>query len=73
MKFSNYDDYKAQRAALIDAAQELLNDGKMEDFTAKTGEVEQLDNAWDAYAKAQALSLIHILKLSTMSVFPDVK
>ena len=54
MKFSNYDDYKAQRAALIDAAQELLNDGKMEDFTAKTGEVEQLDNAWDAYAKAQA-------------------
>ena len=54
MKFSNHEDYKAQRAALIDAAQELLNDGKMEDFTAKTGEIEQLDNDWDTYAKAQA-------------------
>ena len=54
MKFSNHEDYKAQRAALIDAAQGLLNDGKMEDFAAKTGEVEQLDNDWDAYAKAQA-------------------
>lgn len=54
MTFKNYDDYKAQRGALIDVAQELLNDGKMEDFATKTGEVEQLDNDWDAYAKAQA-------------------
>ena len=52
--FKSYEDYKNQRAELMNAAQTLLNDGKMEDFAAKTKEVEELDSKWDEYAKAQA-------------------
>lgn len=52
--FKSYEDYKNQRAELMNAAQTLLNDGKMEDFAAKTKEVEELDGKWDEYAKAQA-------------------
>ena len=54
MTFKNYEDYKTQRAALIDAAQASLTDGKMEEFNAKTQAVEQLDGDWDVFAKAQA-------------------
>lgn len=54
MKFKNYEDYKGQRAALIEEAQASLTDGKLEDFNAKTQEIEQLDADWDVYAKAQA-------------------
>lgn len=52
--FKSYEDYKNQRAELMNAAQTLLNEGKMEDFAAKTKEVEELDGKWDEYAKAQA-------------------
>lgn len=54
MKFKNYEDYKGQRAALIEEAQASLSDGNLDDFNAKTQEVEQLDADWDVYAKAQA-------------------
>lgn len=52
--FKNYEDYSNQRNALLNAAQELLDAGKVEDAKAKSEEVNKLDNAWDEYAKAQA-------------------
>jgi HK97 family phage major capsid protein len=54
MKFKNYQDYMAQRQALLNEAESLLNDGKMAEYTAKAAEVTTMDNAWDEFAKAQA-------------------
>ena len=54
MNFKNYADYQEQRNALINAAQTILTEGNIEDFNAKTQEVEQLDKDWDTYAQAQA-------------------
>jgi HK97 family phage major capsid protein len=46
--------YTKKRNALTDEAQSLINDGKLEDFEAKKGEIEALDNQYDNEAKAQA-------------------
>src|SRR5664279_2140290 len=46
--------YLADRKILMDEAQELINDNKMEDFEAKTKEVEVLDGAFEVACTAQA-------------------
>ena len=40
MKFKNYEDYKAQREALYNAAEELLQNGDVEGANARMEEVE---------------------------------
>ena len=47
-------EYLAKRKALLDAAEALLNEGKMDDYEAKCKEVEALDAQFEAIAKAQA-------------------
>lgn len=54
MKFKNYEDYKAQREALYNAAEELLQNGSVEEANAKMEEITQLDAAYEAFATAQA-------------------
>ena len=54
MQFKNYEDYKAQREALYNAAEELLQNGDVEGANARMEEVEKLDNAYEAFATAQA-------------------
>lgn len=46
--------YLSDRKALLDAAQALLDEGKLEDFQAKTKEIEALDAQFENEAKAQA-------------------
>jgi len=46
--------YLADRKILMDEAQVLINESKMEDFEAKTKEVEALDVAFEVACKAQA-------------------
>ena len=61
MKFKNYEDYKAQREALYNAAEELLQNGDVEGANARMEEVEKLDNAYEAFAAAQSnLSAIQV-------------
>ena len=54
MKFKNYEDYRAQREALYNAAEELLQNGDVDGANARMEEMEQLDNAYEAFATAQA-------------------
>lgn len=53
-KFKNYVDYKEQRDQLIEEAQNLLNEGNMEQYNAKVKEVEDMDAAYEEYAQNQA-------------------
>lgn len=48
------DKYLAKRKALMNAAQDLLNEGKMDEANAKLKEVESLDSEFENAAKAQA-------------------
>lgn len=50
----NKEKYLADRKVLTDAAQALIDDGKLEDFTAKKGEITELDNQYEAAGRAQA-------------------
>lgn len=54
MKFKNKQDYLEQREALINAAQTLHDEGKIEESVAKQNEVKQLDDAWDEFARNEA-------------------
>lgn len=54
MRFKNYQDYVNLRNAMLDEANNLLAEGKIDESNAKQEEIEQLDNEWDEYAKAQA-------------------
>lgn len=49
-----YEKYMEQRNALLDAAQALIDEGKLEEAKAKQDEVNALDNRWDEIAKANA-------------------
>lgn len=49
-----YQEYLNQRKALMDAAQALIDEGKFDEAETKTGEVNALDERWDAQAKAEA-------------------
>ena len=46
--------YLENRAKLMDDAKQLLDAGKLDEFEAKKGEVEALDNKFDAEAAAEA-------------------
>lgn len=46
--------YLAQRKTIVDAAQDCITNGKLEDAAARTKEIETLDASFDAEAKAQA-------------------
>ena len=50
----NRKQYEAKRQALMNEAQELLNQGKAEEAEAKMNEVKELDDSWDKIAQAQA-------------------
>ncbi|HBM74711.1 MAG TPA: phage major capsid protein [Clostridiaceae bacterium] len=50
----NKTDYLAKRKTLIDEAQKLIDEGKLDESKAKMKEVEDLDNKFEAEAKAQA-------------------
>lgn len=54
MKFKNFEDYKAQRDVLLNAAQGLLDEGKMDEYKAKVKEVEEMDKAYETYAQEKA-------------------
>lgn len=54
MRFKNYQEYMELRNAMIEEANNLLNEGNIETSNAKQEEIRQLDNDWDNYAKAQA-------------------
>ena len=50
----NKEQYLAKRKGLMDAAQQLVDTEKMEEFESKVKEIEALDNQYDDYCKAQA-------------------
>ena len=50
----NREKYLADRKALMDAAQALIDAGKLDEFEAKVKEVEDLDAKFEAACKAQA-------------------
>ncbi len=50
----NKEKYLAQRKALLDEAEALINEGKVEESTAKMKEVETLDNQWEETKLANA-------------------
>lgn len=52
--FKNKKEYLEKRNALLKEAENLLNEGKFEDFQAKEEEIKELDNKFEAFAKAQA-------------------
>lgn len=50
----NKKEYLEKRQGLINEAENLINNGKIEEANAKMEEVKQLDNQWEEIAKAQA-------------------
>lgn len=50
----NKKEYSEQRKALLNSAQQLIDDGKFEDFETKAKEIEKLDSDFENYAKAKA-------------------
>lgn len=54
MNFKNFEDYMAQRNTLIMAAEKLLEEGKEEEYDAKYQEIQELDSAYDEFARKQA-------------------
>ena len=53
-KFKDFEDYKNQRDAILDSAKEMLEAGQMDEYKAKTAEVDQIDAAYEAYATEKA-------------------
>lgn len=49
-----YNEYKEKRESLMNEAQNLIDEGKLEDSEAKMEEVKDLDSEWDKICKAQA-------------------
>jgi len=50
----NKKEYLEKRQGLINEAEKLINNGKIEEANAKMEEVKKLDNQWEEIAKAQA-------------------
>ena len=50
----NKKEYLEKRQGLINEADTLINEGKIEEANAKMEEVKELDNKWEEIAKAQA-------------------
>lgn len=53
-KFKNEEDYRQQRDVLMNEAQNLRDEGKIEEATGKLDTVEKMDNAWAEHTKALA-------------------
>lgn len=64
----NKEKYLQNRKALMEEAQNLINDGKLEDANAKMQEVEALDKSFEEGAKAQA----NINALKDKTVVTDI-
>ncbi len=65
----NKEQYLAQRKVLLDEAQNLINEGKINEANAKQEEIKNLDNEFDAAAKAQAnLNALNNVKPSSNAV-----
>ena len=54
MKFKDHADYMAQRNALLNEAETLLQDGNTEQYDAKVEEINTLDSAYEEFAQKQA-------------------
>jgi len=54
MKFKDHADYMAQRNALLNEAETLLQDGNTEQYDAKVAEINALDAAYEEFAQKQA-------------------
>lgn len=54
MKFKDHADYMAQRNALLNDAEALLQDGNTEQYDAKVEEINALDGAYEDFAQKQA-------------------
>ncbi len=52
--FKNKKDYLDKRNALIEEAQNLLNEGKLQEYETKEKEIKDLDEQYEKFAKAQA-------------------
>lgn len=52
--FRNKEEYLEMRAQLLAEAQTFINEGKIEEGTAKMEEVKELDNKYEEWAEAQA-------------------
>jgi HK97 family phage major capsid protein len=50
----NKKEYLAKRASLLEEAQRILNEGKMEEYDVKEKEIKDLDESFEKFAKAQA-------------------
>lgn len=50
----NKKEYLAKRKQLLEEAENLLNEGKLEEYKQKEKEIQDLDEKFEAYAKAQA-------------------
>lgn len=50
----NKEQYLAKRKELLAEAEKLLNEGKLKEFEAKEKEIKELDEQFEAFAKAQA-------------------
>lgn len=54
MKFKDHADYMAQRNALLNEAETLLQDGNTEQYDAKVEEINALDSAYEEFSQKQA-------------------
>ena len=54
MKFKDHADYMAQRNALLNEAETLLQDGNTEEYDAKVEEINAIDSAYEDFAQKQA-------------------
>lgn len=50
----NKQEYLAKRKKLLEEAEQLLNEGKLKEYEAKEKEIKELDEQFEAFAKAQA-------------------
>ena len=54
MIFKNREEYLSLRNEMMGEAQNLLNEGKVDESSSKMEEIEELDAAFEKFAKAQA-------------------
>lgn len=67
--FKNKKDYLDKRKALIEEAQNLLDEGKLQEYETKEKEIKDLDEQYEKYAKAQA----NMNALKDVKIGGDVK
>ena len=67
--FKNKKDYLDKRKALIEEAQNLLDEGKLQEYEVKENEIKDLDEQYEKFAKAQA----NMNALKDVKIGGDVK